>query len=95
MNTERKCFETKVIAGCTYFDYWNLQSHPLFIAFDKKDKPLYMHFDEVPFEGSTKITNLTDVRDALNKNKWAFEEKYWKTIQGYIQTMINTPWTPK
>jgi hypothetical protein len=93
MSIERKCFETNTISGFNYVDYWNLQAHPLFIAFDKKDKPLYVHFDEVPFKGSIKVTSLTDIRNALYENRWAFEEKYWQTIRTNIQTMIDIPLT--
>lgn len=52
----------------------------------------YIHFDEVPFENCIKVSNLTDVRDALYKNEWTFEERYWKAISKHIQTMINIPW---
>jgi len=93
MSIERKCFETKTISGHHFFDYWDLQTHPLFISFNKKDKPIYMYFDEVPFEGCTKVTNLTDVRNVLYSNKWAFEERYCKTIKTHIQTMIDISWT--
>lgn len=95
MSIERKCFETKTIAGHNYSDYWDLENHPLFIAFERKDKPLYIHFDEVFFEGSTKVTNLTDVRNVLYKNEWVFEERYWKTIKTNIQTMIDILWTER
>jgi hypothetical protein len=94
MNSERKYFETKSISGYTFFDYWGLQSHPLFIKFNKKVKSLYLTFDEVPFQGSTKVSNLTDIRDLLYRNEWAFEEKYWKIIKIQIATMVNIPWTP-
>jgi hypothetical protein len=93
MSIGRKCFETKSISGYHYFDYWDLQTHPLFIAFNRKEKPLCMHFDEVPFEGCTKVTNLTDIRDVLYRNRWAFKERYWKIFKTQIQTMINIPWT--
>ena len=93
MIVERKCFETKSISGYSYFDYWDLKNHPLFISFSKSHKPHYIHFDEVPFENCIKVSNLSDVRDALYKNEWAFEERYWKAISKHIQTMINIPWT--
>lgn len=93
MTLKRKEYDTKCIAGHDFCDYWDLKAHPLFISFSKENKPLYMHFDEEQFEDSVKIASLTDIRDALSKNNWAFEEKYWKTIQKHIQTMIDIPWT--
>ena len=93
MSAERKCFEMKIIAGHTFFDYWDLQSRPLFIIFNKKDKPIYIHFDEIPFQGCIKVTSLTDIRDLLYNNEWAFEERYWKKIKIQIAAMINIPWT--
>lgn len=82
-----------MINGYDYFDYWGLQTHPLYISFNKNNKPHYMRFDEVPFNGSFKISCLTDVRNSLYKNEWAFETKYWKPISRYIQTMVDIPWT--
>lgn len=80
MTIKRKEYETKCIAGHDFCDHWDLKAHPLFISFSKKNKPLYMHFDEEHFEGSTKLTSLMDIRNALYENNWAFEEKYWKII---------------
>ena len=93
LTKERAFYETKIINGYNFLDHWGLQTHPLFISFSKTNKPLYMHFDEVPYEGSLKIACLTDVRNALYENEWAFEPRYWKPISLHIQTMINIPWT--
>lgn len=94
MSIEKKCFETKTYAGYDIYDYWNLKEHPLYISFDIKNKPFFMYFDETPFFGSIKVANLTEIRDALYKNNWVFEEKYWKVIRKHIQTMLIIPWTP-
>ena len=67
MSAERKCFEMKSIAGHTFFDYWDLQSHPLFLELNKKDKPQYIYFNEIPFHGCIKVTSLTDIRDLILK----------------------------
>jgi hypothetical protein len=95
MSVERKCFETKIIAGHSYSDYWDLNTHPLYILLDKKDKPCYLRFEEEPFEASTRIGSLTEIRNELYKNEWAFQGKYWKALQIQIQTMINIPWTAR
>lgn len=89
-----KCYETKSFDYCTFYDYWDLRSHPLYISVDKKFGIPYMKFDEDYFVNSTKVSSLTEVRRFFDKSPWTAEPKYSKHITRVIQTMINIPWTP-
>ncbi len=91
---ELKCYETKSFDGCTFYDYWNLKNHPLYILVEKKIGVPYIRFDEQHFDKSTKVDSLTAVKRFLDKAPWTAEPKYSKHITKTIQSMIDIPWTP-
>jgi len=91
---EPKCYETKFIGDTTFYDYWDLGSHPLYILADKKLKNQYLKFDEIYFANSIKVSSLDDISRVLREIQWASEPRYWKYISRVIQGMINITWTP-
>lgn len=91
---ELKCYETKSFNDTTFYDYWNLRQHALYILADKKIGKPYMKYDEQYFDNSTKVNSLTEVRCVLDKVAWAGVSQYKKHINKAIQSMIDIPWTP-
>lgn len=94
MTHERKCYEVKSICGTTFYDYWDLGKHPLYIMADKKCGKPYLRFGEEWFDNSTKVNSLTAISRALTKAEWTGEKKYWSYISDALQGMINISWSP-
>lgn len=87
-----KTYESKLIRGIDFEDYWNLREHPLYIKLNKKEKP-YLRFSEIPEEGYEMISSLTAIRMILDKVEWSSQDRYWKNIARSIQSAINIPYT--
>ncbi len=90
MKRELRCYETKFIGDTTFYDYWDLRSHPLYILADKKQDKPYLKFDEVYFANSIKVSSLGDISRVLREILWTSEPRYWKHISRTIQSIINT-----
>lgn len=89
---ERKVYDTKFFGGINFNDYWDLRNHPLYISFDKKNKP-YLKFKENPDLEYIKVESLTDIANIFKKNDWVFQTKYWKFISHTLMASLNIPYT--
>lgn len=87
-----KTYESKLIGGIDFKDYWNLRGHPLYIQLNKKQKP-YFRFNEIPEEDYEMVNSLTAIRMVLDKHEWSGQDRYWKNIARSIQAAINIPYT--
>lgn len=89
---DKKVYDIKFFGGIEFMDHWDLRSHPLYIQFDKKQRPHFI-FRESPMAGYIKVDSLTGLANQLRTNEWTFESKYWQSISHSIQAAINLPYT--
>lgn len=92
LTVDKKCYDTKLFGGVYFYDYWNLNNHPIYLNLNKRKLP-YLKFSEIPTGNFYRVNSLTDINDFLRRNDWAFEDKYWKNISHVIVSFLNIPYT--